>query len=406
MKEHIRILSVAVLLSLATSVAGTQLVLRQANMQTPQDIADLPATEESAMQLRPTIREESAIIEAVNTAQDAVVSVIVTKDLPVIEQYYERGNPFDGFFDDSFLNPFEFQIPQYRQKGTEEREVGGGTAFFVTSEGLLLTNKHVVADKEANYTVLLNNGTRQAATVVAQDPVTDIALLQVEGENFPALDLAQDDLQLGQTVIAIGNALGEFRNTVSVGVISGLKRNVTAGGIGSPAERLESIIQTDAAINQGNSGGPLLNTEGAVVGMNTAIAAGAQNIGFAIPASDLRRALESYREHGRILRAFLGVRYIPITKTLQERNNLQYDYGVLVVRGDEPEDLAVTPGSPADKAGIAENDIILEVDGQKLTLEHSLASVIRRKAPGDTVKLRIAHRGEEKVISVTLAQQE
>jgi serine protease Do len=360
---------------------------------------------------RVILREESAIIEAVRRAEPAVVSVIITKDLPVLERIYEQEVlPFDDFFQeffgDPFFSPFELQVPRYRQKGTEKREVGGGTAFFVSTDGLLLTNKHVVADAEAEYTVLLNDGQKFPASVVARDPGNDIALLLVQGGSFPALGLAEEEVQLGQMVIAIGNALGEFRNTVSVGVVSGIRRTITAGSrFGGPTERLESIIQTDAAINEGNSGGPLLTTRGEVLGMNTAIALGAQNIGFAIPALDLRNAIESYRQHGKIVRAFLGVRYAPITPLLQEEQKLPYDYGALIVRGEEVTDVAVVPGSPADKAGLRENDIILEVDGQKLTGDVSLSGIIRRKSPGDTIRLTIFSQGKVREVRVKLGEQ-
>jgi len=347
-------------------------------------------------------------MSTIAAAEPAVVSVIVSKDLPVLEQYFEEGLPFDhfgDFFGEDFFSPFRFRMPRYREKGTEKREVGGGTAFFVRSDGLLMTNKHVVSDEDAEYLALLNDGRKLPAKVVARHPSNDIALLKVEGENFPALSTADEEVKLGQIVIAIGNALGEFRNTVSVGVVSGLKRTITAGSaLGGAVEQLESIIQTDAAINQGNSGGPLLNSRGLVVGMNTAIAAGAQNIGFALPAPELKRALQSYAQHGRFIQAFIGVRYVPVTKELQEKNQLKYDYGALVLRGEEPTDLAIVPGSPADKAGIEENDIVLEVDGQKVTLETSLASLIRRKSPGDTITLKILHKGEEKEVKVVLEE--
>ena len=341
---------------------------------------------------------------AVKRAEPAVVSVIVSKDLPIIEQYYE--SPFGD--DDLFGLPFNFQIPKSREIGKERREIGGGTAFFISTDGLLMTNRHVVADEEADYTVLLNDGRKLEAEVVARDTGNDIALLKAKGRDFPALSFAEgDSVALGQTVIAIGNALGEFRNTVSVGVISGLSRTITASGDGGEmAERLDSIIQTDAAINRGNSGGPLLNSRGEIIGMNTAVAAAGENIGFAIPYPDLRRAYESYQEHGRIVRPYLGIRYMPVTVQLKEKNSLNYDYGVLIVRGDTPADLAIVPGSPADKAGLRENDIILEADGQKLTLETSLARIIQNKAPSETVALKIFSQGKEKEITVTLEELE
>lgn len=342
------------------------------------------------------------IVAAVKRAEPAVVSVIVSKDLPVLEQYYESpfGEDFPGF-------PFDIQIPKVREKGTEHREVGGGTAFFVGKDGLLMTNRHVVIDEEADYTVLLNDGQKLDAKVVARDSGNDIALLKVEGENFPALSFAEGESpRLGQTVIAIGNALGEFRNTVSRGVISGLSRTITAtSGGGQDAERLDSIIQTDAAINRGNSGGPLLNSRGEIIGMNTAVASAGQNIGFAIPFPDLKRAFESFEKNGRIVRPYLGIRYMPVTTQLKEKNALAYDYGVLIVRGETETDLAIVPGSPADKAGLLENDIILEADGAKLTLETSLARIVQNKMPGDTVKLKVFSKGVEKEVMVTLEER-
>jgi S1-C subfamily serine protease len=333
-------------------------------------------------------------------AEPAVVSVIVTKDLPVYERTYDT-SPFDG---DPFFSPFFRPVPQLRQNGTREREVGGGTAFFVSTDGLLLTNKHVVNDEDASYTVLLNDGRKLSATVVATDPGNDIALLQVDadGQTFTALPLSSTEPRLGEAVVAIGNALAEFRNTVSVGVISGLSRSITAGDGRGMTEHLTQILQTDAGINPGNSGGPLLNRRGEVLGMNTAVAQGAENIGFAIAAADLSRAVESYRRDGKIVRPYLGIRYVPITKELQEKNKLAVEEGVLVSRGETTSELAVLPGSPADKAGLRENDIITAIDGQVLDAEHSLVSVVQRKAVGATVTLTILRQGETLEVPVTL----
>ncbi|HAI98681.1 TPA: hypothetical protein DCL30_04070 [Candidatus Peribacteria bacterium] len=376
--------------------------------------ADASSSSASSAAAAPIVRnqvmnQEEAIVQVVQEANPAVVSVIITKELPKMEQYFKSvpfGNDF-GFPNDPFFRQFNIQVPQYRQNGTEKQEVGGGTAFFVTADGLLMTNKHVVEDETADYTVLLNDGRKLGAKVVARDPVNDIALLQVTGSDFAPLSITQsDELHLGQTAIAIGNALGEFSNTVSVGVVSGLKRSITAGGmLGGSTERLDQIIQTDAAINQGNSGGPLLDSRGEVIGMNTAVASGGQNVGFALPAYELRRVLESYRKNGRIVTPYLGVRYMPITPELKQKNSLSYDYGVLVIHGENADDLAIVPGSPADKAGIEENDIILEADGQKLTSAVSLSNLIRVKAPGDTITLKIVHKGTEKTLTVTLEER-
>lgn len=350
--------------------------------------ADTPASAQQTFV--PGDAREEAVIDAVRTAEPAVVSVIISKDLPVLERYYEEGGPFG------------LQIPRVRQLGTEARDVGGGTAFFVSDNGLLMTNKHVVADADASYTVLLNDGRRLPAQVIARDPLSDIALLRVDGSGFPALTLAStDEIALGQTAIAIGNALAEFRNTVSVGVISGLQRSIVAGDQASGTERLSRIIQTDAAINAGNSGGPLLSSRGDVIGMNTATAVSAQNISFAIPVSDLRRALKSYAQYGRIVRPYIGVRYVQITPELKDELQVSQDAGALVATGDNGE-AAVIPGSPAEKAGLKDKDVILAVDGQKVTLDVPLSDLLSRYLPGETVTLRVARGSEEMDVEMTL----
>ncbi len=354
--------------------------------------------------LSPGTTYEEAIIASVKRAEPAVVSVIISRDLPRIERF-ERSIPFEGPFNSPFYEEFDLQIPELRQNGTIRREVGGGTAFFVSADGVLMTNRHVVEDPRAEYSVLLNDGRTHLAKVHAMEPTNDIALLKVEGSGFTPLPIVESDaLSLGQTAIAIGNAMGEFRNTVSVGVVSGLSRSITAGGGASGgSEQLDQIIQTDAAINVGNSGGPLLNSRGEVIGMNTAVAQLANNIGFALPAKELRRALQSYKENGRIVAAFLGVRYTPITQQLKTELNLAYDDGVLISSGEENEP-AIIPGSPADHADLQENDIILEVDGQTLTQNLSLAQVVHSKAPGQKLELVIDRGGTKRSLTVTLGE--
>lgn len=354
------------------------------------------------------ITQEALVVDVVKRADPAVFSIVVSKDVPVVEQYYEEWNPFKDFdfFGDGFGG---FQIPQYRQKGTEKREVGGGTGFLVTKEGLALTNRHVVNDDTASYTALMNDGKKYDVEVVAKDPILDLAVIRFKGPlpagGYPFLSLGNSDaLDVGESVIAIGNALGEFRNTVSVGIISGLSRSITASDASGKAETLEEVIQTDAAINPGNSGGPLLSLAGQVVGINVAVAQGSQNIGFALPVNLAKSSLASVEKYGKIVRPFIGIRYTEITPAIKEKNNLTVDYGALVVRGVGEGELAVMPGSPADKAGIVEYDIILEMEGVKITSEHPLASLIRKKNVGDTVRLKILHKGEEKIITLVLGE--
>jgi serine protease Do len=345
--------------------------------------------------------QETFVVDAVKKTNPAVVSIMISKNVPKYEAYIDPNQQQDPL---SELFPgFSFNIPQYRQNGTEKKEIGGGSGFLVFSDGLVVTNKHVVNQKDVEYTVFTNDGKKHTATVIARDPVLDIALLKVVGSNFPYLTLGNSDsLQVGQSVIAIGNALAEFRNTVSVGVISGLARSVVAGDSSGNTELLDHVIQTDAAINPGNSGGPLLDLSGRVIGVNVAVAQGSQNIGFALPINSVKSAIESVKATGKIVRPYLGVRYVAINSEMKEKNNLTVDYGVLVKAGQNQNELAVIPGSPADKAGIVENDIILEVGGVKLDDKNTLASVIRQKKIGNAITLKILHKGTEKTVRVIL----
>ena len=348
------------------------------------------------------ISQESSIINAVKESAPAVVSIIVTKDVAILEKYLEIG-PFGS-------------IPQYRQKGTEKKEVGGGSGFIVSKDGLGLTNKHVGLDEEAEYTVFTNDGTKFPAKVLARDPYQDLAVIMIEQEKkldeggeliireFPVLKLGDsNNLETGQTVIAIGNALAEFKNTVSAGVISGLGRTITASG-GSFVETLEDIIQTDAAINKGNSGGPRLNLRGEVVGINTAMAIEAQSIGFAIPINRAKRAIEQVKKRGEIVYPFIGIRYVLVNEKVKEEYELTVDHGVLILEG-EPGNPAITPGSPADKAGLKEKDIVLEFNGEKITPENTLIKIISKYNPGDEVALKIMSNGEEKDITLILDER-
>jgi len=344
---------------------------------------------------------DSTIPDMIETAIPAVVSITISADVPVIEQYYDD---FWSPFGDFFGNGFGFQVPRQRQIGTERQEIGGGTGFFVSADGYLVTNKHVVDQEGVSYSVVTNDGETYDVEVIAKDPTLDVAILKVDAEvDFPFLTFAEiADLRLGEPVIAVGNALAEFPNSVSVGVVSGLSRDIIAGDGFRFRESLEEVIQTDAAINRGNSGGPLLNLKGEVVGVNVAVAGNGENIGFALPSNVVSSVYESVAEHGEIVRPFLGVRYLQITEEIAERNNLDIVYGVLIVRGEERSDLAVIPGSPADKAGLEENDIILEVDGQKLDGSQSLSALLRTYNAGDNIKLKVMHDGKEKEMMVEL----
>jgi serine protease Do len=341
-------------------------------------------------------QEDSAVVDVVKKATPAVVSIVITKDVPKMKSFFD----FPGFFD-----PFG-NSGGSSSGSTEKQQVGGGTGFFITSDGMIVTNKHVVSDTTADYTVISNDKKEYSAKVLARDPVNDVAVIKIEGKDFPTLELGDSDvLSAGQTVIAIGNSLGEFTNTVSRGIISGLRRNLTAGSTFGEAEKLTNIIQTDAAINPGNSGGPLINISGQVIGINVAMAQGAQNIGFAIPSNQIKKITSQVQATGKISTPFLGIRYTPIDKDIQEANNLPYDYGIIVARGAKITDLAVIPGSPADKAGIVENDIILEVDGKKLDENTNFAQIISQYNVGDEIALKVWHKGGINEVSIKLEER-
>jgi serine protease Do len=345
--------------------------------------------------------EHSDVVNVVAAASPAVVSIVITKDVPVIERYYEEyQNPFGDIFGGLY------RVPQYRQNGTEEREVGGGSGFLVSEDGYIVTNAHVVSDVEANYTAFLNDGSTYAAEVIAADTVLDVAVLKIEVDDFSYLEFGDSaTIKAGQSVVAIGNALGEFSNTVSVGVVSGLARSIIASNGAGVSEQLTNIIQTDAAINPGNSGGPLLDLSGRVIGVNVAASVGAaENIGFALPANAVKTSVDSIRENGRVIRPYLGVRFLTINELIKAENNLDIDQGALIVRGNEAAELAIVPGSPADKAGLEENDIILKVDDQVLDGEHPLNVVLQQYQVGDTIELRVLHDGSEKTVSATLEE--
>ncbi|MFH1111873.1 MAG: trypsin-like peptidase domain-containing protein [Patescibacteria group bacterium] len=354
------------------------------------------------------VQEESATTEVVKKVSLSVVSIIVSKDLSKVNNQtgpnifpfdlFNQGSPFNFFFEPG-TQPQQ-PAPQGKQ------EVGGGTGFVINKEkGLILTNRHVVEDTEADYTVLTNDGSKYEARVVARDSVNDMALVQITNHDLPQVELGDSDkVELGQTVIAIGNALGEYRNTITKGVISGIGRNIVAGDGQGSSESLEGVFQTDAAINPGNSGGPLVNLASEVIGMNTAVSRQGQLIGFAIPINEVKRMIGSFDKYGKIVRPFLGIRYITVTPEVAKANKLEIDYGALIVKGQQPSELAVIPGSPADKAGLVENDIILEVNGQKIDQDHSLIKTIAKFAPGDTVTLKVYHKGEQKQVQLKLEE--
>ncbi|MDD5551804.1 MAG: trypsin-like peptidase domain-containing protein [Candidatus Pacebacteria bacterium] len=335
--------------------------------------------------------EEKAVINTVKKVSPAVVSVILTKDVPVFEEYWS--------------SPYQF-LPEYRQKGTKEQQVGGGTGFIISSDGMILTNKHVVSTEGVDYTVVLSDGKKYSAEILARDPSQDIAVLKIKAKNLTTVKLGDSDkIQVGQSVIAIGYALGEFQNTVSVGVVSGIGRTITAGNLTSAqTEELQELIQTDAAINSGNSGGPLLNLSGEVIGINTAMASGAENIGFSIPINSIKNAISEVEKTGKISYPFLGVNHTIINDTIKKEQNLSVNYGALVIKDNNG--IAVVSGSAAEKAGLRENDIILEINGKKITEKNTLSKVILSYKVGDKIKLKVLRNGKQIFLGVTLQEKQ
>ena len=234
--------------------------------------------------------QSQLLTEAVAKVTPSVVSVVISKDVPQLQVVYE--NPFGN---DPFFQNFNIQVPVYQQKGTKNEQVGAGSGFLITSDGYILTNRHVVEDDTATYTVLLSNGTQKPAKVIYKDPNKDIAIIKISGTGYKPLPLGDSNsVQLGQSVIAVGNALGQYNNSVSVGIISGLNRSIEAADqtTGQP-ETLTGVLQTDAAINPGNSGGPLVDLSGNVIGINVATVVGSNNVSFSIPINSVKSIIHS-----------------------------------------------------------------------------------------------------------------
>lgn len=325
-------------------------------------------------------REESTIIDVVKKTSPSVVTIGInktnTRNVIQIDPY----NPFG-----SLNSP---------RTETQEIEADIGTGFIISKDGLIVTNKHVVSDPTATYRVITSDDKTYDVSDIYRDPGNDIAILKVDANNLKPIDIGNSDqIQVGQLAIAIGTALGEFRHTVTVGVVSGVGRGVTAGSpLAGYVERLDNVIQTDAAINPGNSGGPLLNSAGRVIGVNTAVVSGGENIGFAIPINIVVSAIENFNQTGQFARAYLGVRYRIISKDLALLNNVAE--GAYLVE--------VIEGSPAKKGKLQPRDIITSFDETPITEQgEELTVLINQKKIGEKVEIKYFRDGKINITTVT-----
>jgi len=334
---------------------------------------------------RRVLNEESVVTEVVEKCGSSVVTVGIKKTEKVFNPFEDFFDPF-GFFNISKQTPKEQKI---------EQDIGSG--FVVAKDGLIVTNKHVVSDTSAQYRVFTKDNQLYEVQKIYRDPVNDLAILKIDAskDGLKPVELGDSsNLKVGQFVIAIGAALGEFRNTVTTGVISGLGRTISAGSPFQGVENLDNVIQTDAAINPGNSGGPLLNSLGQVIGVNVAVASGAQNIGFTLPINTVKETLDNFNKTGQFSRPFLGLRYRDIEA--KEAITKGWVEGAGVVE--------VVSGSPAESGGIKVGDIITKIDNEKITTKNPLSSVVSKKKVGQEIKVTVWRDGSEATLTVVLKE--
>ena len=327
------------------------------------------------------VTEENVVTEVAERVSPAVVTVSYKQETPVMEQY--------------FLDPFGMFRGSRPSGQVESEQVDIGSGFIVDKSGLVVTNKHVVAQGTASdYTVVLKDDSSHQVEKIWRDPLNDLAILQINGESLPVVELGDSDkIKVGNFVIAIGTALGEFRHTVTTGVISGLGRGITAGDGLSMSEKLDNVIQTDAAINPGNSGGPLLNSAGQVIGVNVAVSQSANNVGFALPINTVKESLNNFNTTGKFERPMLGVRYQLLSKEQGILNNVPA--GAYVVE--------VVAGSSAEVGGIKKGDIITKFDGQEVAeVENGLVELLSGKKIGDRVEVELYRDKETKKVEIVL----
>lgn len=341
------------------------------------------------------VNEESAVIDVAEKVSPSVVTVGIKTVISDNQGTFGMGpnNMSDPFGMFNFRTP---AVPTPNPKNNNEQDIGSG--FIIGSDGLIVTNKHVVSDTGGEYKVITKDGKSYDVQKIYRDPANDIAILKISATGLQPVEMGDSGkLKVGQFAIAIGTALGEFRHTVTTGVVSGIGREITAGSpMEGEVEQLNNVIQTDAAINPGNSGGPLLNSAGQVIGINTAVSRQGQNIGFAIPINVVKSAIDNFNKTGQFSRPFLGVRYQMIDVATALR--VQVPQGAYISQ--------VLDGSPASKAGLAEQDIITKIDGKALngSDQSAIANVIAGHKVGDKISVEYWRNGETKTVTVTLEE--
>ena len=345
-----------------------------------------PATSGQTVKI---VSEESVVIGVVKKATPAVVTVSMIQQSQTSSFF--QFNPFDPF------SPFS-PGPNDGAGNAPNQPQDIGSGFMVEADGLIITNKHVVSDTTAKYRVVTADNKTYDVAKIYRDPANDLAILKINASGLPTVEMGDSGkIQVGQLAIAIGTALGEFRSTVTTGVVSGVGRGITAGSpFEGSVEQLDNVIQTSAAINPGNSGGPLLNSSGQVIGVNTAVAQNGQNIGFAIPINVIKDALKTFNQTGQFNRPFLGIRFKTVTKKLAIMNDIPE--GAYVVE--------VVSGSPAAAAGIKPGDIITQIDNTRLAGQtNDLAKIISNKKVGEEISLTVNRDGKEINLKVRIGNQ-
>ncbi len=331
----------------------------------------------------------NVIADIASEVDESVVRISTEREMPMDESH--------PFYDDPF---FRYFFPDEFHEDNDEPEIreGFGSGFIVSEDGYIVTNQHVIEGSDRIYVVIKGHEEPFEAEVLWADQGLDLAIIQVDADiDFNPIPLADsDEIRQGEWAIAIGNPFG-FDHTVTTGVVSALGRPIqvpTRDGI----RRYRNLIQTDAAINPGNSGGPLLNIEGEVIGINTAVATRAQGIGFAIPVNEVKFAIEDLEEFGVVQRPWLGVYYRDVTQEIQNHLNLESREGVVV--------LDVVRNSPAEEAGIQPYDIILEIDQERIEEMNDLARIIGEKEVGEEIMIRVRRQGQTELLFAEIGQRE